>query len=427
MTDNQQRETNRIRLCRLAFSFVGYAQAGMSDGSLGAQLDSIQSHYGLTFTVVSLIFLANAAGWLVASFLNVYLLRYLNLWRTLVIASIVNIIGSAMIVASPPFPVFIVALFFIGIGACIYDASFAAYTAHFDEGPAMSLLFAAFGVGALIAPLVVVAMLDNNIPWSIYYYVPMGISILNIPLLWLIYGNYRFPEGENAPKGAFKGLVLVVRNPTVLTGGLLTTLSMASGEILTSWMVSFMTDIRHGNGATMRYVLSGYWVGLVLGRLVLAPATSRIGPRIALAIYGIFAIGLLAVLQFVDNIPANAVAAAFIGFFQAPSTPMIISLSSKWVPSSLIGPAISVLTASGLVGSALGPLCVGFVNSAGGLRYLPSIIMGAIAVTFGVWFLAPSAPWRKGRVENDSIQTQETSQNASQPSSSNYPSLASSN
>lgn len=73
---------------------------------------------------------------------------------------------------------------------------------------------------------------------------------------------------------------------------------------------------------------------------------------------------------------------------------MIISLSSKGVPSSLVGPAISVLTAFGLVGSAVGPLCVGFVNASGGLKYLPAITMGAIGVTLVVWHLSPSAPWR---------------------------------
>ncbi|KAJ3818938.1 major facilitator superfamily domain-containing protein [Lentinula raphanica] len=403
-TSRQRRKVEWIRIFQLALSFFVYAQAGMSDGSLGAQLDSLQIYYNLTFTVVSLIFLANAAGWLVASFLNIYLLHHHSFWTTLAVASMANMVGSIIIVTSPPFPAFVVALFINGIGACIYDASFAAYTAHFDEGPAMSLLFAAFGVGALIAPLIVAAMLDHSVSWNMYYYVPLGLSILNIPLLWTIFRNYRLPkepENSSMAKGVRRKFVLVARNPKVLTGGVLTTLSMASGEILTSWLVSFMTDVRHGNAYTMRYVLSGYWIGLVLGRLLLAKVTSYIGPRISLTLYGIIAVALLAMIQFVDNIIVNAVASALTGFFQAPSTPMIISISSKWVPPSLIDPAISILTAFGLIGSALGPLCVGFVNSAGGLRWLPSITMGTIGVTLGVWHLAPSAPWRD-RVRVDS-------------------------
>ncbi|KAJ3994074.1 L-lysine-aminomutase [Lentinula boryana] len=85
---------------------------------------------------------------------------------------------------------------------------------------------------------------------------------------------------------------------------------MASGEVVSSWIVTFMTDIRGGNDDAMRYVLSGYWIGLVLGRLLLVRVTSYIGPKLALTIYGIIAIGLLAVIQSVDNVAVNAVATA---------------------------------------------------------------------------------------------------------------------
>lgn len=112
---------------------------------------------------------------------------------------------------------------------------------------------------------------------------------------------------------------------------------MASGEILTSWMVSFMTEIRQGNDAAMRFVLSGYWVGLVLGRLILAYATSRISPRAAFPVYGILAAGLLAVMQFVESIPANAVAAALTGFFQAQVSHVLYFTSCSYHVCTVTG------------------------------------------------------------------------------------------
>ncbi|KAJ3978571.1 hypothetical protein F5890DRAFT_1560102 [Lentinula detonsa] len=96
----------------------------------------------------------DSTGWLIASFLNIYLQSHLHFWKTLVIAAMTNIVGSTIIITLPPFSVFVVALFINGIGACIYNASFATYTAYFDEGPAMSLLFAAFGVHFYLFPLI---------------------------------------------------------------------------------------------------------------------------------------------------------------------------------------------------------------------------------------------------------------------------------
>ena len=65
----------------------------------------------------------------------------------------------------------------------------------------------------------------------------------------------------------------------------------------------------------MRYILSGFLGGQVVGRLVLARATSRMGERYALGVYCAIVIGFLAVVQFVNNIPANAFAATFAGIF----------------------------------------------------------------------------------------------------------------
>jgi fucose permease len=76
-----------------------------------------------------------------------------------------------------------------------------------------------------------------------------------------------------------------------------------------------MITIRHGNAVPMQYILVGFVAGQVVGRLALAHPTSWVGERVALSAYCAIAIGFLAVMQFVDNVPANAVAVAFVGVF----------------------------------------------------------------------------------------------------------------
>jgi fucose permease len=45
--------------------------------------------------------------------------------------------------------------------------------------------------------------------------------------------------------------------------------------------------------------------------------------------------------------------------------------------------------AIGLIGAAVGPLVVGFVNSAGGLRYLSAIVMVLVGLLLALWHLVP--------------------------------------
>ena len=76
-----------------------------------------------------------------------------------------------------------------------------------------------------------------------------------------------------------------------------------------------MTAIRHGSPIHMRYVLAGFWAGQLFGRVALAHATTHFGVRFAITAYCVLVIGLLAIAQFITNMPSNAVAVAFVGFF----------------------------------------------------------------------------------------------------------------
>jgi len=76
-----------------------------------------------------------------------------------------------------------------------------------------------------------------------------------------------------------------------------------------------MTSIRQGDGVKMRYVLSGFWAGQTIGRIILAYPTPRIGAKYSLSTYIIICLGLLAVVQFVPSIPGDAVAVALTGVF----------------------------------------------------------------------------------------------------------------
>src|SRR5689334_8366995 len=52
------------------------------------------------------------------------------------------------------------------------------------------------------------------------------------------------------------------------------------GEVsLGSWSFSFLTEERHGDLLLSGGIVSGYWLGLTLGRVILAHAGERIGNR----------------------------------------------------------------------------------------------------------------------------------------------------
>jgi hypothetical protein len=67
-------------------------------------------------------------------------------------------------------------------------------------------------------------MLDRGIAWNIYYYVPLGTSVISLPLIWIIFRRYTPPEEQEAKATAGGRLLLAIRSPIVLFGGLLAAL-----------------------------------------------------------------------------------------------------------------------------------------------------------------------------------------------------------
>jgi hypothetical protein len=63
-------------------------------------------------------------------------------------------------------------------------------------------------------------MLDHGVAWNIYYYVPLGTSIISLPLVWIIFRGYIPPEEREAKTTAGGRLLLAIRSPMVLFGGL---------------------------------------------------------------------------------------------------------------------------------------------------------------------------------------------------------------
>ena len=75
-------------------------------------------------------------------------------------------------------------------------------------------------------------MLTSGIRWNFYYFIPLGLAVASLPLIWLCFRGYHPPEEEHAIKGADKRLLLAVRNPVVLMGGLLAALvSLLPGNV----------------------------------------------------------------------------------------------------------------------------------------------------------------------------------------------------
>jgi MFS family permease len=97
---------------------------------------------------VSLIFVTNAIGFILAAFFVDALRARLGRARTLVISQTLMSCGYIPIVCTPPFPVVIVSFFFLGLGIAINLAMGNVFAANLHNGTKMlGVMHGSYGLG----------------------------------------------------------------------------------------------------------------------------------------------------------------------------------------------------------------------------------------------------------------------------------------
>ncbi|GAA5824229.1 hypothetical protein JCM3770_004339 [Rhodotorula araucariae] len=393
---------------QLSVAFAMIVLVGMNDSATGANLDSMQEHYGVSYDKISTVFLSNTAGYFLSSISASFLLHHYGLQVSLLVAATSMCIGCATLSVAPPFPVFIAMLTFLGFGSGMYDASITTIVSHEEDSVLMSWLYSCFGVGAAISPIMIGAFVDKGYAWNRYYNMPLGISILLALVGIFVFRGYEIPPDEthDAPEpppragdgeviharavmSAQRRMKLALRLPSVYVGFLLIICAFASTDTLSAWIVSFMVSKRSSPAAATRFVLAGVWAGIAAGRVVLSwLLNKRLGEKAFSIILLVLACAFLAVL-YVRHFVVDAVAVVLVGFFMGPVTPKVLDVVGVRVPPSLKASVMSLTIGLGLIGSAIAPLLFGLAAGRGALSSLPAVLIGISVVSIVGWCCVP--------------------------------------
>ncbi|KAG2032525.1 major facilitator superfamily domain-containing protein, partial [Suillus americanus] len=303
--------------------------AGWNDGSTGPLLPRIQKVYGLNFTIVSLIFVFACVGFLSGAFANLYLNGRFGFGKVIVLGSVCQVIAYAIEAGALPFPAFVLGYAINGFGMALQDAQSNGYVASLKDNPEvkMGILHAVYGAGALSSPLV--ATQFAQLPhWSFHYLCSLGIAFVNTVLLIVVFGlktqdeclaQIGQPAGEKgtSEKSQFNQ-ILRLREVHLLAFFIL--IYVGVEVTMGGWMVTYVIDVR-GGGPSSGYISSGFFGGLMIGRVGLLWVNKKVGERRVLFIYSILAIGLELVVWLVPSLIGGAVAVSIIGIFLGPMYP----------------------------------------------------------------------------------------------------------
>ena len=386
MAETGERQ-NTTRL-RVGLAFFALLLIGANDGATGVLLPSVIAHYGVDKGAAGALFLGGSLGYLIAAFNSGLLLEKLGRRYLLMLGAGTFTTSAVLYFLLPPFVALFGVVLLSGFGVAIMDAGLNAYIAGLPRSTSLlNYLHAFYGAGALIGPLVASTILALAWAWNTTYLLWLalgGMALIGFALLFDSSGSAATQSGGKT-EGNVMRAALRLRAVWFAAAFLL---FYVGAEVSTgTWSYSLLTEDRHITPLLAGWMVSGYWAGLTLGRVVLGHIAERSGgARLIQACLVGVAIGMCIVWVAPNGLFA-ALGLGIVGFALGPIFPTTIAIIGQFVPSRLQQSAIGFVASLGSMGAAFFPWVAGNLAQGFGLwTLLPYVALLSIAM-FGCWLL----------------------------------------
>ncbi|RSL96221.1 hypothetical protein CDV31_013560 [Fusarium ambrosium] len=329
---------NTLRTLSCYFAFTIY---GMNDGTPGAMVPHLESHYSLPYSIVSLIFLGPMLGCITAAFTSNRLHQKYGRRGVSAFAT-----GSYAIAY---------------VGMCLHPP---------------------FG---LVVPLLVNAFVSRGWNWWAYYYLMLCLAIVAAATtVWSFWADCG--TGDNTSPGQAHSFTLsVFKDKVTLLFSAFMLIYVGAEITIGGWLVTFMLNVRNGTPSASSLVASGFWIGITVGRFALGWITSYFGEKIMVSAYLVIAIGLELAFWLGEEFVVSAIMAALVGVSIGMVMPSSIRMMTKILPVEKHIVSVGFGTAFAVSGASIFPFAVGALAQAGGVQVLQPVILALFAVQLLLW------------------------------------------
>ena len=362
---------------QLGLAFFGFTLIGAQSGAIGVLIPDLSSFYHISDAVIGSLFFVSSLGYFLSAFTSSLLLERLGL-RTFMLIGILLFFGATLTFGlKPPFVTLLGARLLLGLGMAIMETGFNAYVVALPRHTShLNTLHAFYGAGALLGPPVAAALIATIWGWSSVF---LLWTVLGVPLLLgvaVIYsrqiGQAEVANEEEKAQGNI--LLKAMRLPLVWWATLFLLLYVGVEVSMGNWSYTLLIDWQHQRTWLASWMVSGYWLGLTLGRFTLA----RIAERLRITTVNLIYIcmgGAILSLLIVWLLPSTLFAALgllLIGFCLGPIYPTTVAVLPKLVARPLVSSAIALLVSISILGIAIFPW-----------------LAGVLAQGIGIWSLLP--------------------------------------
>ena len=337
--------------------------AGLHSGWFGAILPAIAISQNLPLEKTGVLVSSASAGALAALALSNLIVAKIGGARASLLAIALAASGFIGLAGGSSLTVLIAFALCLGFGfglnGIVSHILFPLYFPH-RIASSLSKLNVYYGVGALIGPLVTLAVFTLGASYR-FIFVAAGLSVLAVGVNLYRSGlNPTQVKSKNArPDHPTKGVGSLLGHPILLALTAINFLYVGLESSLGTWVYTFLQRADNCSGPMASAGISLLWAGLTVGRMVSARACLKINPKYISLAAMLTLVGAIFALANWQSGAVGALTLVFaIGLGLGPIFPTIIAQSAIRFPQSSAA-ITSIIIASGYVGGIILPWLAG--------------------------------------------------------------------
>jgi len=318
-------------------------------------------HYQLKSAMQGILSSFQSIGSLVALFIAVFVTGKVGkpaIMLTLSLLFVLSMLGAATM---PAFFVLVIFYMVFGIAKGLTDAATSSSIADLYDGRTtarrMGVLHGVFGIGGLLAPILIVQLLRTGMPWNYVYLVFAIFSLLSLIAFSWIYNTARqtikpLQRSSRIDFSAVKAFSRSRRNWLLLGA----TFAFAVCQIGYFLWISRYVEVRLGDAPMGAVALSLFWIGTAASRIFL-PRLKM--PSVRIIIWGNLLAGIFALAGIWSmSIPVILVTSLLVGITSGAAISLLLYIGCTWMRENTM-----------FMTTAICPPMVGAINAAAGMSW----------------------------------------------------------
>ncbi|HUX13007.1 MAG TPA: MFS transporter [Spirochaetia bacterium] len=235
---------------------------------IGATLPKILSEFSWSYTAAGAVIAAGALGYFLSTYLNGILLQKIGPKAVTTIGLGLQVVALGLFAATPSVALnfFLNLLIGLGQGATEVTINFAVVRMERKgESHLMSLMHAAFSVGAVVGPLVIGFIIRFGMPWQLIYRGLAVITLLMAAAMLLL--PFDRVAHASVTRTATAPSARPERQPMFYLAFLMLFLYVGLELGTSNWVSEYFVRVLGGTASLGAFMVSIYWAGILVGRL----------------------------------------------------------------------------------------------------------------------------------------------------------------